>query len=271
MVRRRRQAALAALPAGGKLIHVSSDGDWDLPIGTVLIKEFSVGGKRVETRLFVRHDDGDWAGYSYEWDDDRRDATLLPASQDQGCSATARAGTSRAAPTACGATRRPPGRTLGLETAQMNRDAPAGGGNQLDLLDGDRRLRRPARRRRRRCCRRCRKIDDMTAPVDRARARLPALELQLLPSHGRHRAIPPDWRFSLTLMQTGACNATPLDGDLGHHGREGDHARHPDLRSSRCARNRTDAYRMPPLASHVVDPVGTAVIDAWITSLTSCN
>ena len=45
------------------------------------MKEFSVGGKRVETRLLMRHDDGDWAGYSYEWNDDadRRDAPAVGA------------------------------------------------------------------------------------------------------------------------------------------------------------------------------------------------
>jgi len=54
-----------ALPPGGR-IHIADDGHWDLPIGTVLVKEFSLGNKRVETRLLVHHDDGDWAGYSYE-------------------------------------------------------------------------------------------------------------------------------------------------------------------------------------------------------------
>src|SRR4029077_20281832 len=51
-----------SLPANGK-IHIGADGHWDLPVGTVLIKEFSVGGKRVETRLLMHHDDGDWGGY----------------------------------------------------------------------------------------------------------------------------------------------------------------------------------------------------------------
>src|SRR6185436_3895299 len=60
-------------------IKVLPDGDWDLPNGSVLMKQFSVAGKRVETRLFVRHDDGGWAGYSYRWDDAETDATLLPA------------------------------------------------------------------------------------------------------------------------------------------------------------------------------------------------
>ena len=31
----------------------------------------------VETRLFMRHPDGDWAGYTYEWNAQRTDATLV--------------------------------------------------------------------------------------------------------------------------------------------------------------------------------------------------
>jgi hypothetical protein len=83
--------------------------------------------------------------------------------------------------------------------------------------------------------------------------------------------IPPDWRFGLTLMQTGACNATPLDGDLGHTGAKVITPGNPGLSVVSLRTKSLDAYRMPPLASHVVDPVGTALLDAWITSLTSCN
>jgi hypothetical protein len=32
----------------------------------------------------------------------------------------------------------------------------------------------------------------------------------------------------------------------------------------------TDSKRMPPVAVSVIDPVGTAVIDGWIRSLTAC-
>jgi hypothetical protein len=46
-------------------ITFGPDGDLDLPIGSVLMKEFSIEGRKIETRLLVRHDDGDWAGYAY--------------------------------------------------------------------------------------------------------------------------------------------------------------------------------------------------------------
>ena len=29
----------------------------------------------------MHHDDGDWGGYSYEWNDAQTDATLLPSSK----------------------------------------------------------------------------------------------------------------------------------------------------------------------------------------------
>ena len=43
------------------------------------MKSFALAGKRVETRLLVHHEDGEWAGYSYEWNDAQTDADLVPA------------------------------------------------------------------------------------------------------------------------------------------------------------------------------------------------
>ena len=256
------------LPPGG-LIHVNSDDDWDLPVGTVLLKEFSVGGKRIETRMLVHHDDGDWAGYSYEWSDDQTDATLLPASKSK----LLDNGQTWYFPSRTDCLRchtQAAGRTLGLETAQMNRGAPAGGTNQLDALTAlgafDTPLAAPAS-----MLPALPAIDDTTAPVDqRARAYLHS-NCSFCHRMGGTAQIPPDWRFGLTLAQTGACNATPLDGDLGHTGAKVIAPGMPDLSILSLRIKSSDAYRMPPLASHVVDPMGTAGIDAWITSLTGCN
>ena len=66
-----------------KKIAIGPDGHFDLPIGSVLMKTFSLGGKRIETRLLAHHDDGGWAGYTYEWDDAETDATLLPSSKSK--------------------------------------------------------------------------------------------------------------------------------------------------------------------------------------------
>ena len=65
-----------ALP-DGKNITVGDNGDWDFPNGTVLMKNFRLDNRLIETRLFMRHPDGIWAGYSYEWNAQQSDATLV--------------------------------------------------------------------------------------------------------------------------------------------------------------------------------------------------
>ena len=61
----------------GQNITVGADGDWDFPNGTVLMKNFRLDNRLIETRLFMRHPDGVWAGYSYEWNAQGTDATLV--------------------------------------------------------------------------------------------------------------------------------------------------------------------------------------------------
>ena len=61
----------------GTTISVDAAGDFQFPSGTVLMKHFRLSGQIVETRLFMRHPDGDWAGYSYEWNTLQTDATLV--------------------------------------------------------------------------------------------------------------------------------------------------------------------------------------------------
>jgi len=108
-----------ALPPGAK-IAVLEDGSWDAPSGTVVVKSFFANDRPIETRLLVRHDDGNWAGYSYEWDEEGADATLVEHGKR-----TQREGLDWLYPgrnqcvachTGVG------GRTLGLSAAQWNRD-----------------------------------------------------------------------------------------------------------------------------------------------------
>jgi len=56
---------------------VAGDGDWTPPNGSILVKNFRLGTTLVETRLFMHHSDGSWAGYSYQWNDAQTDATLV--------------------------------------------------------------------------------------------------------------------------------------------------------------------------------------------------
>jgi hypothetical protein len=65
-----------ALP-NGLAITVNTDNDWVFPNNTVLVKNFRLGTRLVETRLFMRHTDGVWAGYTYEWNAGGTDATRV--------------------------------------------------------------------------------------------------------------------------------------------------------------------------------------------------
>jgi hypothetical protein len=64
----------------GQTIDTSDMDDWDFPDGTKLWKEFSVDGKRLETRLLVKkgRSNDDWIGLSYVWNDDQSDAIAAP-------------------------------------------------------------------------------------------------------------------------------------------------------------------------------------------------
>jgi hypothetical protein len=67
-----------ALPPGG-VIDASQPAAWEFPAGTRLWKEFSVSGRRVETRLLERLDGGDWRFTAYAWNEAGSEATLAPA------------------------------------------------------------------------------------------------------------------------------------------------------------------------------------------------
>ena len=108
-----------AIPDGTK-ITLKADGDFDFPNGTVLVKSFKIGGKFVETRLFMRHDDGTWAGYSYEWNDAQTDATLLQAGKVKAVGSQNWIYPSRGECLSCHTAAA--GHSLGLELAQLNHE-----------------------------------------------------------------------------------------------------------------------------------------------------
>ncbi len=260
----------------GKTVTVGADGHFDLPIGSVLVKTFAVAGKRTETRLLVRHADGGWAGYTYEWNDAGTDATLLPSSKSKAVPAAVGGGTQTwyyPARSDCfnchsGAAQR----TLGMELGQLNGDEvyPSTNrvSNQLATLEHiglfsaplgttpDKIVAYPS--------------PAGTAPVEaRARAYLHA-NCSMCHRPNSNGGGPMDLRFATALADTKACNVSPDDGDLGVAGARllvpGD----PTKSIASLRPHARDATRMPPLASSVVDTAGVGVIDAWITSLKAC-
>ncbi len=63
------------LPPESK-IDISDWNEWRFPEGTKLWKEFKIGGKRIETRIYTKliGGDGAWAHTTYRWNDDETDA-----------------------------------------------------------------------------------------------------------------------------------------------------------------------------------------------------
>jgi hypothetical protein len=61
----------------GTSIDASNPDAWQFPVGTRVWKEFSFGGRRVETRFMDRRDDG-WHYATYIWNEDQTAATLAP-------------------------------------------------------------------------------------------------------------------------------------------------------------------------------------------------
>ncbi len=76
-----------ALPGDSQIGMSAADGvGWSFPDGTALMQTFaldletgnSISRHRVETRLLTRQQ-GEWVGYSYIWNDEQTDATLVDA------------------------------------------------------------------------------------------------------------------------------------------------------------------------------------------------
>jgi len=258
------------LPEGEK-IHVGAEGDWEFPVGTVFMKRFRLGGKLIETRLLMRHEDGEWAGYSYEWDVGERDATLLVGEKTKDVGGVEWTYPSRAQCLQCHTVAA--GRVLGAETWQMNRSVlyPSTGrtANQLMTFEHVGLFDAPLG------------ADPETLPVlpdpgdesedlaERARSYLHANCSHCHRPGGTARGNA-DFRFGTAFEDMNVCNVTS-DNDLGVPGARllvpGD----PSMSILSLRLHATDTNRMPPIGRNVVNVAGVEVIDAWIASASPCD
>jgi uncharacterized repeat protein (TIGR03806 family) len=258
-----------ALPDGQR-ITVSADDDFEFPSGSVLVKNFTLNGALVETRLFMRHDDGNWAGYTYEWNAGGTEATRVVGGKLVTVAGQTWEFPSEAQCLQCHTAAA--GRTLGLEIGQLNGDFgyPTGRtANQLTTLNG---------------------IDVLTPALTQTPDQLPVIPDPFggAPLGQRARAwlhtncanchrpggaaqSDIDFRYTTTLANTNACDVAPSHGDLG--------ITDPRLlapgsaaRSVVIARvNRTGADAMPPLSRHQIDTQGVQLLTNWVNGLAGCN
>lgn len=256
----------------GTTISILADGDFELPAGSVLMKSFRLGGRLVETRLFMRHTDGEWAGYTYEWNTQGTDATRVIGGKTVNIDGQSWVLPSEAQCLACHTAAA--GRSLGLEIAQLNGNLlyPQTGrtANQVVTLNA---------------------VQMFDPPESRAPSAMPALpdpyggsgslaeraraylHTNCAQCHRPGGGTPTnlDLRYTTALGGTNACNATPQAGDFGIANARiiavGDASRSVLL----ARMDRRDALAMPPLASKVVDTAGVSLVRNWITSLASCD
>lgn len=241
------------------------DGELAFPEGSVLVKEFHLGGKRLETRLLVRHTDGNWAGYAYAWDDAGTTATLLPSSLAvTGGNGEPWTIPSRSECLSCHTLAT--GGTLGMSLAQLDVVTTQSNGwkaNQVDELVRLGMLEAPATR-----------GDVLPALVgpesveERARAYLD-VNCSFCHFDGGTGGGSMDLRRAVPLAETGLCDR-PSEGDLGIRNARIVAPGEPERSVLSSRVRRRDASGMPPLASTVVDEAGADVLDEWITSLDSC-
>lgn len=251
----------------GRTIAVDEDGHLGLPEGSVLVKEFSLAGRRVETRLLVRHADGAWTGASYEWNDAQTDAVRLddvkskrlPSGQEW----------TFPSPTQCFVCHTKAAKiALGLETQQLNRAWSYGPGdtdNQLHKLGEIGYLDA--------------KLDPGTAPrlpeiagaapiEERARGYLHA-NCSMCHRAGGPTPIAMDLRFSRPLAPfADPCRPVHIEGVEGVRLLSpGDPARS----AIHIRMNALNGYKMPPIGRSTVDDRGSALVDAWIRTMPPCD
>jgi uncharacterized repeat protein (TIGR03806 family) len=258
------------LPDGQNIV-VGAEGDWDFPNRTVLVKNFRLDNRLIETRLFMRHPDGVWAGYSYEWNAQGTDATLVRGGKQVTIGSQSWIYPSEAQCMQCHT--EAAGRSLGLETKQLasNITYPQTGrdGHQLLTLNTIHTLSPP--------------IADPSAEVaypnptgtagtlsERARSYLHTNCAQCHRPNGPTTASL-DLRYSTPLANTNACDVAPGLGDVGIANARLIAPGAADRSVIPARMNlRDDASAMPPIGTRV-DTEGVQLIREWINSLSSCN
>jgi uncharacterized repeat protein (TIGR03806 family) len=253
-------------------IAINDQGHLGFPAGSAFVKHFLLNGQWIETRLLLRHDDGEWAGYTYEWNEDGSDAALLASGKTRSVQGQNWIYPSRAQCLQCHTVAA--GRSLGTEIIQLNRlcSYPASGrtANQLATYDH---------------------IGLFAAPLP-----APAEQLPLLPRSAdsgselgpRARAYlhvncsnchrpgatargEMDLRYGTALPAMNICGLAPLLGDLNIADARLLAPGAPNRSVLLQRMKRLDVFRMPPIGSNLLDSAGSLLLENWIRNLADCR
>ena len=269
-----------AMPQPAQIQFVATDA-WTLPLGTLLVKHFEMemtegspaSRRRLETRLLINTQAG-WQGFTYRWDVNETDATLLTTRETETLTVNLAGGGTRdqlyeyPSRTDClQCHTQVAGFALGAKTRQLNRDFayPNATDNQLrswnnidyftnDIGDASQYAAFSA-------------LDDTVVTVaERARTYLDVNCAQC------HQPLGPtpvevDLRFDTAEINMNAVGVTPTAGDLGVPNAEVMAAGEKERSVLWLRLQALDSNRMPPLASHLVDAQAVDIVGQWIDGL----
>ncbi|MGB5626060.1 MAG: PQQ-dependent sugar dehydrogenase, partial [Woeseiaceae bacterium] len=200
----------------GTTITIDGQDDWRFPVGTVIVKNFRVTGNLIETRHLMRHPDGVWAGYTYEWNALQTEATRVIGGKTVNIAGQDWIFPSEAQCDQCHTSAA--SFALGPETAQLNKDFiyPSTGrtDNQLETLDHVMMFSSPLAGTPDTLPALADPMDTDADLNDRARA---YLHTNCANCHrpGGGTPVDIDLRYSTALLDTNACDVDPQLGDIG--------------------------------------------------------
>ena len=252
-----------ALPDGEK-ISIEASGRLSFPTGSVLLKEFALGSQIIETRLFVKHSDATWAGYTYAWQADGSDAELVENGLSKTFGGIPWSYPSQAQCLQCHTANA--GYSLGLEVSQLN--GKVGPENQQWTQIEN-----------------FRDIGLFSNAIPAASGVIPTPGPLVESALGARAYLHAncafchrpggtgggnlDMRFETELSRTGLCNV-PGSGNLGIPGARVIFPGSPEKSVLYQRMNRRGVQQMPPLASNLVDSAALATVKDWISNLREC-
>lgn len=258
-----------------KSIQALENGKWYFPNGTVLVKSFRLQGLLVETRFLLRDERGEWQGYSYEWNDTQDEAFLVDSlGKEKTVAGQIWQFPSRTQCFSCHTLAS--GRTLGLETANMNRlfVYPSGiESNQITtmahvgVLEGQN-LEAMVRAEAFPQLAKEWSESEPTEKLARAYLHVNCANCHQPNGPGVGAA---DFRYFIPFEEMGICDQMPTISNLGlEFGRilaPGD----PENSILWQRMQDTGEYQMPPLGVHKIDMRGVILVRDWIHGIQSCE
>ena len=262
-------------------IQYQEDSPWSLPVGSVLVKHFDIhldqvqqsNLKRLETRVMVNGSSG-WRGYTYRWNDDDTDATLVNERTTTTFDVITVQGSETQTyvfpgPEDClSCHNRSVNGALGINTFQLNRDFDyprltdnqIRSWNHIDLLS-------PSVNNVNDLPRYASISDDNTSLEEQARS---YLAVNCSSCHNPNSGNRTNLDFRITTAND-SMNAIGDDANLGSFGLPDAKIIDPGNRDNSVLWLRMNTLdgdlRMPPEHSQVVDELGVDLIGRWIDSL----